>query len=292
MPSRFAELQLTREIVEVLNHAGITDLESLARGDVPEIQREFIRAAHEGRYPEKFPSLVKVASWVEQAKDLLPKALGGTAPTDLDAIPTAVVKPAKPRKVYQGAGPHSHTRQIEFKPDRHRPRKNPEAETLPSGERIVPTPREEQPLARDFLEELNPERQRTLYQRRPSPRLHKASADSVPDESAPSGTSASAPASADAPATSETTSDRQPQPPPTPTTTTDSESETEPAPAGAAAAFRSFEDYKQGRTRVKPLDRHSLKTGEDRTRSTGSEQESFEEEQVYKKKCPSGACAE
>ncbi|MGY8690509.1 MAG: hypothetical protein ACKVHP_22570, partial [Verrucomicrobiales bacterium] len=53
-----------------------------------------------------------------------------------------------------------------------------------------------------------------------------------------------------------------------------------------AAAFRSFDDYKEGRVAVKPLDRHSLQLGEDTERSTGTEQESFEDEIVYKKKMP------
>ena len=257
MPNRFTELQLTAEAVEVLKASGIANVEALAQANVTDLQEAFILAAKEKRYPDKFPSLVKIAAWVEQSRTIAAKQPDGGPSTDLDNIPTAVIKPEEAKKKsYSGSGLQSKLRQMELRPDRHRPKKDPSATSSATGDRVTLAPRAEEPIG-EVLEELNPDRLRTMHHRRQAPTLLKSSGAS--------------------------TTEKPPVSDPTPTSKArlaeEPESKGPAAPAveeaaRRATAFRSFDDYKEGRVAVKPLDRHSLQLGEDTSRSTGSEQES------------------
>jgi hypothetical protein len=266
MPFRLAELELPPGAIEVLKEAGMVDLEALAQAKVTDVQALFIQATREGRYPDKSPSLVQIASWTDQAKRLL-EDHPNTAPKDLSQIPTAVVKRTGKKRAYPGSGPKANMQQVELHPDRHRPPKRERNPQAASGKRLSITPRGEDTEPADVVAELNPEHQRVLHQRRPSTPLHKRG-DDAKKAAAPS--APAAPSEAPAETQAEASA---------------SASETE-APQAFSSGFRSFDDYKEGRVSVKPLDRHSLSTGEDVSRSTESEQESFEEEQVYKRRMP------
>ena len=169
---------------------------------------------------------------------------------------------------------------MELRPDRHRRvKRDPEAAppAAATGERVILTPRSEE-VGPPVADELNPETSRRLHERRQSPTLRTTTPPPVQ------------------PATAEV----KPEPaPPTPEPATPApepilefvpEANSEPEPAAAqgpkSPAFRTFDDYKGGRTAVKPLDRHSLSLGEDTTRSSATEQDSFEEELAYKKRMP------
>ncbi len=266
-----SELNLTPEDVDVLKQAGIVDLPGLAEGDVTELQRAFIAAAKEGKYPGRFPSLVKIAAWVEQARTLSEHQPEDGPSKDLDNIPSAVVKK---KKVYRGSGGRVTKPLVELRPDRHARRKrDPEAPAPASGERVTLTPRREEESSSDVLEELNPDKQRALHQRRQDRPLHKPTAEKKEAATTPEPEPAPEKPAA------------KPESAPVVAAEKVEEAPTEEE-ALVAAPFRSFDDYKQGKVRVKPLDRHSLIIGEDESRSTGTEQESFEEELVYKKRMP------
>ena len=270
MPDRLTELQLTPEAVTVLKELGIGDLAALSQANVTELQNGFIEAAKAGRYPEKFPSLVKIAAWVEQARNIEADQPEGGPSKDLDNIPTAVVKPseAKKKRVHRGSGARSAG--MDLRPDRHRRvKRDPEApEPVANGGQVTLTPRQDE-VGPSVSEELNPADARRLHNRRQSPSL-RTSTNQAPTKKA-------------APAQPAPVQESRPLPEPEPEPVVPQEPES-PAPKGPA--FRTFDDYKEGRVAVKPLDRHSLALGEDDTRSTGSEQESFEEEIAYKKRMP------
>ena len=279
MPDRTIELQLSPEALEVLTASGISKVEALAEADVADLQNAFIAAAKEGRYPEKFPSLVKIAAWVEQARMMAgQQELGAGMGTDLDSIPTAIVKPVvKKKKAYAGSGPHACIRKVELRPDRHRARKRKSNNSAASRERVDPTPRGENPLGA-VVEELNPDTERTIHHRRQAPVLRKpvTSADpavpsSVEEKRAESGGEEGSHSGGQGESPRGERSVRAEE---------SEERESSPVP------FHSFEDYKRGRLRVKPLDCHSVKLGEDAAKSTGTEQESFEEEQASREWMP------
>ncbi len=268
MPNPFSQLPLTPEAVTVLKQVGVTNAAQLAEANVTELQNAFITAAKEGRFPGKFPSLVKIAAWVEQARTLtLRQPEGGPSP-DLDSIPTAVVHRTKEKtkKVYAGSGHAAGKKLMELRPDRHRPRKVAEEKPPVTGHQVEIVPRYDS-QATPASEELNPVTKRTLGAKREAPALHQPNA-AVAQTPAPSAPTHS-PVPVEAPA---------PSPPQPPVQQEEKPSSTNP--------FRSFDDYKEGRVAVKPLDRHSLKAGEDLNKSTGTEQESFEHEQVEKRRLP------
>ncbi|MDB4526931.1 hypothetical protein OAV21_01855 [bacterium] len=282
MPDHLAALNLTAEAVEVLKGSGIESLADLAGANVTYLQSTFIAAAQEGRYPEKFLSLVKIAAWVEQARTLSEQQPEGGPSTNLDNIPTAVVVAKRPqKKAYGGSGVKSAAGTMELRPDRHRRvKRDPEAAPPPAatGERVVVTPRGEE-AAPQVATELNPETSRRLHERRQSPTLQSSKTTPAqppavgvqPQTVLPSVPGPSAPAPAPAPALE---------------FVPEQESSAGSAQAPPPPAFRTFEDYKGGRTVVKPLDRHSLSFGEDASRSSATEQDSFEEELAYKKRMP------
>ncbi len=281
MPDHLAALHLTAEAIEVLKGSGVVSIDDLAGANVTDLQSTFIAAAQEGRYPEKFSSLVKIAAWVEQARTLSEQQLEGGPITNLDNIPTAVVKLKDgQKKAYAGSGVKSGAGLMELRPDRHRRvKRDPEAAppAAASGERVILTPRGEEAVA-NVATELNPDKSRRFHERRGSTTL-KASSTAPETPAAPEPVA----------------SEPQPEPEPQPASKLVSEfvstpeppqPEPEPAQAKAESAFRTFDDYKGGRTAVKPLDRHSLSLGEDTTRSSATEQDSFEEELAYKKRMP------
>ena len=137
MPDHLAALNLTAEAVEVLKGSGIESLADLAGANVTYLQSTFIAAAQEGRYPEKFLSLVKIAAWVEQARTLSEQQPEGGPSTNLDNIPTAVVVAKRPqKKAYGGSGVKSAAGTMELRPDRHRRvKRDPEAAPPPAAPR-------------------------------------------------------------------------------------------------------------------------------------------------------------
>ncbi len=270
MPSPFNKVQIHPEAVAVLCNFGIKSMDELADANVTELQTVFVQAASEGRYPEKYPSLVKIAAWVEQARNFAARQPQGGPSTDLENIPLAVVKrPNKAQRKRRQGSRGSQIKQVELRPDRHRLRKNvnPDRQT-PAGGSVDITPRADE-AADPVAMELNPETQRTLQNRR--------SAGTPLQQSTANQTSQTAPPVVPA---------QQAPPQPAPI-----QAPPEPEPCSANVpnykpGFRSFDDYKEGRVAVKPLDRHSLTLGEDTSKDTGSEQDDFEYEQVEKRKMP------
>lgn len=245
----FHELQLSPEVTQVLKDYGIHTLLELSEANVTNLQRAFVAAARDGRYQSKYPSLVKVASWVERAKGIIEREAENLRARDLDTIPTAVVRreQAKPRP---GSGrPNPQVKLVEERLDRwsfHEPQDRAKELNRPEG----PRPREHESVGIAH-EELNPVSERVLHARRKDPPLAKRALE----EALPAIVKAVPP-------------------------------EPELEPGQSAAGFRTFEDYKGGRMPVRPLDRKSLTVGEDQESSTDLEQEEFEADQEIKKRMP------
>lgn len=257
MPNPSASLDLSPDILRVLQTHGVRTLGHLAACDVSELQGHFVGAVKEGRFRDMPPSLVKVASWIEKARALVER---GAIETPLIAVPTARVKRTVPgaekkRRSYAGSGSQKSADQlVQLRSDRHFTKKrDPEApepapETSRGGVELEPRASH---VTESAAQELNPETSRALHRRRKAPVLRR------PEETA----NAKAPPQSDG-------------------STRQAGEET------PKSRFRTFDDYKEGRIRVRPLDRHSVTIGEDTERDTASEQGSFEAEQEEKRRMP------
>ncbi|MEM7387173.1 MAG: hypothetical protein AAF514_19720 [Verrucomicrobiota bacterium] len=239
---------LTPEAIRVLRENGISRVGDLAKVAVPDLQQLFVVAAEKGSYREKFPSLRMLAAWIAEAH-----SLARTRPDqlievpDLSQIPTARVHQPPPGQNLPPK-PSESAKMIELRPDRHRERSQ-----VPSG------PRREESAGLAFTQ-LNPTSDRTLVSKRQAEPLNQP---------------ANNPAETPAPGP-----EKVPEDAPPPGVTHQSE------PSPPAPGFRSFDDYKKGDVRVRPLDRHHLQAGEDVSTHSGEEQASFEEEQIVKRKLP------
>ncbi len=248
-------MELTPEAAEVLRHAGIANCGDLARTKVKELQRIFYQASQEGRFAQGFPSLKMFAAWIDEAQSqsgVEEVALEDIGHADLHNIPTATVlrsgAPAQPPA--SGYTPVQPVRP---------PRVYPVAGQPNSSLQIQPRLQE---TTESPLKELNPEKELTLFKRKRRNPLRKPSATLQPAAADPATPIEAPPAPA-----------AQARP-------------TQQLPAHPHSPFSSFDDYKRGARRVRPLDRRSLEAGEDLESDTAEEQAAFEEEEAYKRRMP------
>ena len=261
--------QLGRQAIEVLKSMGIDSVEDLANARVPQLIKAFQHASRKGRYDLAFPPMTQFAAWIAEANDLMvARDAGGTSPDpsnsgpvaanvesedeDFDSIPVAKVVRRPAEESASVAKPV-----VGADPQEPGPRTSIHVKPRPTHEST--------PVAVD----LNPEKDHLLGRRRARGKLRKPTAP-------PNGNTESPPSSSPREDAATRAAPVQPAPVPVPPSAENVES----------TPFSSFEDYKKGKSRVRPLNPDTLDVGEDNLNDTAQEQEWFEEEQAYKKRMP------